>query len=71
MDVRATGVGWALGVARVGAIAGPVIGGVLASLQLNIQGYFLIFGMLLRIAAIAIGQVLHEDLLVTRKRFPM
>jgi MFS transporter, AAHS family, 4-hydroxybenzoate transporter len=29
---RATGVGWALGVGRIGSILGPVIGGLLLSL---------------------------------------
>lgn len=32
-SVRATGVGWALGVGRVGSIVGPSVGGVLLSLQ--------------------------------------
>jgi AAHS family 4-hydroxybenzoate transporter-like MFS transporter len=32
-SVRATGVGWALGVGRVGSIVGPLIGGVLLSLK--------------------------------------
>ena len=32
-SVRATGVGWALGVGRVGSIVGPLVGGVLLSLN--------------------------------------
>jgi AAHS family 4-hydroxybenzoate transporter-like MFS transporter len=60
-DIRATGVGWALGIARVGAITGPVIGGVLASLQLDIQGYFLLFGVVLMIAAVAIALLQFDD----------
>ncbi len=32
-SVRATGVGWALGIGRVGSIVGPLIGGVLLSLK--------------------------------------
>jgi AAHS family 4-hydroxybenzoate transporter-like MFS transporter len=60
-DIRATGVGWALGIARVGAITGPVIGGVLASLQLDIQEYFLFFGMLLLVAAVAIALLQFDD----------
>ncbi len=32
-SVRATGVGWALGVGRVGSIVGPLVGGVLLSLK--------------------------------------
>jgi AAHS family 4-hydroxybenzoate transporter-like MFS transporter len=32
-SVRATGIGWALGVGRVGSIVGPSLGGVLLTLQ--------------------------------------
>ena len=60
-DIRATGVGWALGLGRVGAITGPVIGGVLASWRLDIQGYFLIFGLLLTVAAVAIALLQFDD----------
>jgi AAHS family 4-hydroxybenzoate transporter-like MFS transporter len=35
--IRATGVGWALGIGRIGAIAGPGIGGVMLALQLSRQ----------------------------------
>jgi MFS family permease len=59
--IRATGVGWALGIGRIGAITGPVIGGVLASLRLDIQGYFLIFGMLLIVATVAITLLQFDD----------
>jgi AAHS family 4-hydroxybenzoate transporter-like MFS transporter len=60
-SIRATGVGWALGLGRIGAIAGPLIGGVLASLRLDIQGYFLIFGLILTIAAIAVALIHFHD----------
>ena len=60
-DIRATGVGWALGIARVGAIAGPVLGGILAALGLDIQGYFLIFGLVLLVAAVAIALIQFND----------
>ncbi|MGC2176697.1 MAG: MFS transporter [Bradyrhizobium sp.] len=32
-SVRATGVGWALGVGRIGSIVGPLVGGILLSLK--------------------------------------
>src|SRR5262249_7304934 len=32
-NIRATGIGWALGVGRVGSIVGPSVGGALLSLQ--------------------------------------
>lgn len=39
-SVRATGVGWALGVGRVGSIVGPLIGGVLLSLKWSVGDVF-------------------------------
>jgi AAHS family 4-hydroxybenzoate transporter-like MFS transporter len=38
--IRSTGLGWALGVGRVGAIVGSLLGGVLVSLHWNLQGVF-------------------------------
>ena len=32
-SVRATGVGWALGIGRVGSIVGPLVGGVLLTMK--------------------------------------
>ncbi|MBZ5696984.1 MAG: MFS transporter [Acidobacteriia bacterium] len=39
--IRSTGVGWALGVGRIGSIVGPVLGGVMLSLDWNVQQIFL------------------------------
>src|SRR5262249_61717816 len=39
--IRATGIGWALGVGRVGSIVGPSLGGVLLSLQWTPDRIFL------------------------------
>ena len=39
--IRSTGVGWALGIGRVGSIVGPAIGGVLLSMGWTPQGIFL------------------------------
>jgi AAHS family 4-hydroxybenzoate transporter-like MFS transporter len=38
---RSTGVGWALGIGRIGSIVGPVLGGVLLSLEWGPQQIFL------------------------------
>jgi AAHS family 4-hydroxybenzoate transporter-like MFS transporter len=38
--LRSTGVGWGLGVGRVGAIVGPMIGGALLAQQWTIQQLF-------------------------------
>jgi AAHS family 4-hydroxybenzoate transporter-like MFS transporter len=35
-SVRATGVGWALGIGRVGSIVGPLVGGVLLSMKCGV-----------------------------------
>lgn len=39
--IRSTGVGWALAVGRIGSIVGPVLGGVMLSLEWNLQQIFL------------------------------
>jgi MFS transporter, AAHS family, 4-hydroxybenzoate transporter len=42
VSYRANGVGWALSVAKVGSIAGPVIGGMLLSAHLPLPDLFII-----------------------------
>jgi MFS transporter, AAHS family, 4-hydroxybenzoate transporter len=39
--VRATGVGWALGIGRIGSIVGPLVGGILLSLKWRAAELFL------------------------------
>lgn len=39
--IRSTGVGWALGVGRIGSIVGPILGGVMLSLDWSLQQIFL------------------------------
>jgi MFS transporter, AAHS family, 4-hydroxybenzoate transporter len=39
--IRATGVGWALGIGRIGSIIGPVIGGAALSAHLGLREIFL------------------------------
>lgn len=43
---RATGLGWALGVGRLGAILGPMIGGVILGSSLGFGWNFVVFGVL-------------------------
>ncbi|MFZ5492859.1 MAG: MFS transporter [Pseudomonadota bacterium] len=50
---RSTGVGWALGIGRIGSILGPLAGGVLLQMQLGLPTYFLAFSTLLVAAAVA------------------
>jgi AAHS family 4-hydroxybenzoate transporter-like MFS transporter len=39
--VRGTGVGWALGVGRIGSIVGPVVGGVMLAQHWDMSQVFL------------------------------
>ena len=39
--IRSTGVGWALGVGRIGSIVGPILGGIMLSLNWDLQQIFL------------------------------
>lgn len=45
LSVRSTGLGWASGVGRVGAIVGPTLGGFLLARQLPLRDNFLIFAI--------------------------
>jgi MFS transporter, AAHS family, 4-hydroxybenzoate transporter len=40
--IRSTGVGWALGIGRVGSIVGPIVGGVMLSMRLPLTTIFLV-----------------------------
>jgi MFS transporter, AAHS family, 4-hydroxybenzoate transporter len=41
-SVRSTGMGWALGIGRFGAVLGPLVGGLLIFLKLTMQQLFLV-----------------------------
>lgn len=49
--LRATGVGWALGVGRVGSIIGPVFGGLLLGSGMKIEHLFLVVAIVASAAA--------------------
>ncbi len=51
--VRATGIGWAFGIGRIGAFSGPLIGGYALSANLPLVAVFGIFCVPLTIAAIS------------------
>jgi MFS transporter, AAHS family, 4-hydroxybenzoate transporter len=40
--IRSTGVGWALGIGRIGSIFGPILGGIMLSLRLPLTTLFLV-----------------------------
>ena len=52
--VRATGIGWSMGVGRIGAIAGPVLGGLLLGAGISSPVLFFIAGAASLGAAIAV-----------------
>jgi AAHS family 4-hydroxybenzoate transporter-like MFS transporter len=49
--VRATGVGWALGIGRIGSIVGPMFGAWLISLQWETQPLFMVAAIPVLVAA--------------------
>lgn len=53
-EVRATGVGWALGIGRAGSIVGPVVGGLLVSTGLSLGPLFTIAAVPSVIAGLAV-----------------
>lgn len=54
ISIRSTGLGWALGIGRIGGIVGPMLGGVLLASTLTLQINFLVFAIPGVIAALAI-----------------
>ncbi|MFC5991365.1 MFS transporter [Limoniibacter endophyticus] len=52
-QARATGTGWALSFSRIGALLGPLLGGYIASLEVNPNWNFYIFAVIALIAAFA------------------
>jgi MFS transporter, AAHS family, 4-hydroxybenzoate transporter len=53
--IRSTGVGWALGIGRIGAIVGPLIGGLLVNLQWRAGSIILVAAAPMLIGAVAIS----------------
>jgi AAHS family 4-hydroxybenzoate transporter-like MFS transporter len=53
-EIRSTGVGWALGVGRIGSIVGPLIGGMMLSMQWTPQQIFMAGAIPALIAGLAV-----------------
>src|SRR4029079_11558019 len=51
--IRSTGVGWALGVGRIGSIVGPMVGGLMLSMKWTPQQIFLAGAIPACVAAVA------------------
>jgi len=56
-NVRATALGWSLGIGRTGAIMGPILGGLIASSALGYQWNFYMFAVVAVIGMIVIAAV--------------
>jgi MFS transporter, AAHS family, 4-hydroxybenzoate transporter len=54
-SIRSTGVGWALGIGRVGSIVGPILGGIMISREWSSQQIFFAGAIPALLAAGAIG----------------
>ena len=52
--IRSTGVGWALGIGRIGSILGPAVGGLLIALKWPTTAIFIIGGTAALCAALAV-----------------
>jgi MFS transporter, AAHS family, benzoate transport protein len=59
--LRSTGIGWASGVGRIGAIIGPIFGGVLVGWKLPFEQNFFAFAIPAIIGAIAITFVDYRN----------
>lgn len=55
LAIRSTGLGWASGIGRTGAIVGPLLGGWLMAAALPLKLNFLVFAVPGLVAALAIG----------------
>ena len=61
-EIRNTGIGWAIGAGRTGAIISPTIGGALVNAGLSLAASFLIFVAPLMFACAAIGLLSSEKI---------
>ncbi|PZO65827.1 MAG: MFS transporter [Paracoccus denitrificans] len=52
-EIRSTGIGWAMGIGRIGAVIGPLLGGVLIGQGLSLAGLLAVFALPLVIAGLA------------------
>jgi len=60
MAVRSTGIGWASGVGRSGAILAPIVIGMLVAMHLPLQQNFLVIAVPALIAALAVTCIDHR-----------
>ena len=59
---RVTGIGWAAGVGRLGAVLGPWIAGLLVAGGMGMSGSFLVFAIPLAVAALCVSSMRSPEL---------
>jgi AAHS family 4-hydroxybenzoate transporter-like MFS transporter len=52
--IRSTSIGWAIGVARLGAVVGPTLAGVMLAAGWGLEPFFIAFGVLVLISTLSI-----------------
>jgi MFS transporter, AAHS family, 4-hydroxybenzoate transporter len=53
-EVRSTGMGWAMGAGRIGAVLGPLLGGLLVGMGFSMTGSFMVFALPVLVAGLAV-----------------
>ena len=61
-EVRTTGVGWAVGAGRFGAILGPALFGILSDMDLSVPVLFILFSLPLLISGAAVYNIPSRNL---------
>jgi len=61
-EVRTTGIGWTIGVGRLGSIVGPYLGGILIALDWSTGPRFITFAVPLVVAAVAAVSISAKEL---------
>jgi len=61
-ELRTTGIGWTIGVGRIGAIMGPYLGGIMIALQWSTATNFVFFALPLLVAGFAAYSIRAREL---------
>ncbi len=61
-QIRSTGVGWAIGMGRVGGIIGPIVGGLLIAIGLNMTESFWVFAVPTLLAGIMTMKISSKEI---------
>jgi benzoate transport len=65
--IRATGVGWALGVGRLGAVSGPLVGAMLVAMQVPFVGVMLLAAIPAILSGLCAINITHPDTGTTKQ----